>query len=195
MDGHQPELAAPVQRAFRDGADRADLFPPRHARRHGGLATLAPAAATTADRGLDARPSSRVACFSARGRRKDGKRLRPGQRWHTCHPPPLYTNNQITEVGTRGPLDDHSAYDTPPLTGAAARRRISTTVARPPCWTSSTARWRTGTSFVSDLTPQRDPGPDRVPREPLTTRGHRTRHGVYDAPAATNQPARGDPRE
>ncbi|MBN1442024.1 MAG: c-type cytochrome, partial [Planctomycetes bacterium] len=32
-----------------------------------------------------------------------------------CHPPPLYTDLKLHDVGTRGPLDRHSEFDTPTL--------------------------------------------------------------------------------
>ncbi|MFG0252697.1 MAG: hypothetical protein ACF8NJ_07495, partial [Phycisphaerales bacterium JB038] len=32
-----------------------------------------------------------------------------------CHAPPLYTNLKMFDVGTRGELDRHDAFDTPTL--------------------------------------------------------------------------------
>lgn len=88
-----------------------------------------------------------------RSRRKDGTRLRASERCITCHPPPLYTNNQTMDVGTRGPGDDDAAFDTPHLTGTGGKvpylhdGRATTLEA---IFTTSGAGDRHG--YVSDLT-------------------------------------------
>ena len=56
-----------------------------------------------------------------RSRVADGRRLSPTERCVSCHPPPLYTNLQVTEVGSRGRLDDHDRYDVPHLTGTGSK--------------------------------------------------------------------------
>ena len=73
-----------------------------------------------ADEATQASVARGRALFS-RSRRKDGTRLRPGERCITCHPPPHYTNRQRTDVGTRGPLDDHDTFDVPHLTGTGTK--------------------------------------------------------------------------
>lgn len=42
------------------------------------------------------------------------------RRCSTCHPPPLYTNRLLSDVGTRSPRDPLEKFDTPHLLGIAA---------------------------------------------------------------------------
>jgi YVTN family beta-propeller protein len=50
----------------------------------------------------------------------DGREIPYGARCSTCHRPPLYTDHILADVGTRGPLDDTSLFDTPHLLGVAS---------------------------------------------------------------------------
>jgi YVTN family beta-propeller protein len=45
----------------------------------------------------------------------DGRAIPENGRCITCHPPPLYTDCQIHDVGTKGALDQHGRFDTPHL--------------------------------------------------------------------------------
>lgn len=45
----------------------------------------------------------------------DGQLIPPEKRCVTCHPPPLYTDRQRHDVGTRMKLDRHGLFDTPQL--------------------------------------------------------------------------------
>ncbi len=45
----------------------------------------------------------------------DGEPIPAENRCITCHPPPLFTNKQKADVGTRGPTDTESEFDTPVL--------------------------------------------------------------------------------
>lgn len=119
--GINPSLQRQCGARFAMVLTRADLFPPDTLDAMAAWILSRPPPRATADRGVDPAAIERGRQVFARGRRKDGTRLRPGQRCITCHPPPLYTNNQVTEVGTRGPLDDHEAYDTPHLTGGGSK--------------------------------------------------------------------------
>ena len=119
--GINPSLQRQCGARFAMVLTRADLFPPATLDALAAWILSRPPPRPTAERGLDGASIERGRLIFARGRRKDGTRLRPGQRCISCHPPPLYTNNQITEVGTRGPRDDHEAYDTPHLTGGGSK--------------------------------------------------------------------------
>jgi len=46
-----------------------------------------------------------------------GDSIAESDRCVTCHPPPTYTNRKLTDVGSRGPGDDFSAFDVPHLRG------------------------------------------------------------------------------
>ena len=119
--GINPSLQRQCGARFAMVLTRADLFPPETLDAMAAWLLSRPPPRPTVDRELDPEAVERGRRIFARGRAKDGRRLRPGQRCITCHPPPLYTNNQITEVGTRGPRDDHEAYDTPHLTGGGSK--------------------------------------------------------------------------
>jgi YVTN family beta-propeller protein len=45
----------------------------------------------------------------------DGEPIPPENQCITCHPPPLFTNKQKADVGTRGPTDTEAEFDTPAL--------------------------------------------------------------------------------
>ena len=45
----------------------------------------------------------------------DGRSIPKEQRCATCHFPPLYTDRNMHDVGTRGPWDSHSKFDAPHL--------------------------------------------------------------------------------
>ena len=45
----------------------------------------------------------------------NGEPIPPENQCITCHPPPLFTNKQKADVGTRGPTDTESEFDTPVL--------------------------------------------------------------------------------
>jgi YVTN family beta-propeller protein len=45
----------------------------------------------------------------------DGDPIPPENRCTTCHPPPLFTNKQKVDVGTSGPTDTETEFDTPAL--------------------------------------------------------------------------------
>lgn len=47
--------------------------------------------------------------------RNDGSVIPKGDRCATCHSPPLYTDRNMHDVGTRGPFDSHAEFDTPHL--------------------------------------------------------------------------------
>jgi len=67
--------------------------------------------------GADYTPAQRrgKAIFE-RTRTNDGRIIPPGNRCITCHPPPLYTDRQRHDVGTRHELDRDGRFDTPHLT-------------------------------------------------------------------------------
>jgi cytochrome c peroxidase len=45
----------------------------------------------------------------------DGRVIPEGQRCVTCHPPPLYTDRTVRDVGTKMPMDRESRFDVPHL--------------------------------------------------------------------------------
>jgi YVTN family beta-propeller protein len=45
----------------------------------------------------------------------DGSPIPPENRCATCHPPPLFTNKMKADVGTSGPTDTETEFDTPAL--------------------------------------------------------------------------------
>lgn len=45
----------------------------------------------------------------------DGRPIPPENRCITCHPPPLFTNRMKADVGTSGPTDTETEFDTPAL--------------------------------------------------------------------------------
>jgi YVTN family beta-propeller protein len=47
--------------------------------------------------------------------KNDGSAIPVGNRCHDCHPPPLYTDGKVHDVGTRFPLDLESKFDAPHL--------------------------------------------------------------------------------
>lgn len=49
----------------------------------------------------------------------EGKVIPRERRCHTCHRPPLFTNRLPSDIGTRGPRDSTSMFDTPHLLGIA----------------------------------------------------------------------------
>jgi YVTN family beta-propeller protein len=50
-----------------------------------------------------------------RDRANDGTPIPPENRCISCHPPPLFTNLQKADVGSKGPTDTESEFDTPSL--------------------------------------------------------------------------------
>jgi YVTN family beta-propeller protein len=50
-----------------------------------------------------------------RTKTNDGRLIPKEQRCATCHFPPLYTDRNMHDVGTRGPFDSHSKFDAPHL--------------------------------------------------------------------------------
>jgi YVTN family beta-propeller protein len=50
-----------------------------------------------------------------RTKTNDGRTIPNQQRCATCHFPPLYTDRNMHDVGTRGPYDSHSKFDAPHL--------------------------------------------------------------------------------
>jgi YVTN family beta-propeller protein len=50
-----------------------------------------------------------------RTRTNDGRVVPVEQRCTTCHPPPLFTDGRIHDVGTQGPLDHTARFDAPHL--------------------------------------------------------------------------------
>jgi YVTN family beta-propeller protein len=50
----------------------------------------------------------------------DGREIPYGSRCSTCHRPPLYTDRIPADVGTKGPADNTTYFDTPHLLGIAA---------------------------------------------------------------------------
>jgi YVTN family beta-propeller protein len=44
-----------------------------------------------------------------------GNEIPEGNRCYTCHPPPFFTNLEMTDVGTLGELDDPTPFDVPQL--------------------------------------------------------------------------------
>ncbi|MFQ5690734.1 MAG: hypothetical protein ACE5HQ_10730 [Gemmatimonadota bacterium] len=50
----------------------------------------------------------------------DGRIIPPGNRCITCHPPPLFTNRRMADVGTAGPTDTEREFDTPRLDNLSA---------------------------------------------------------------------------
>lgn len=46
---------------------------------------------------------------------KDGRLIPPERRCSHCHPPPLYTDGRLHDVGTQGPLDTENKFDAPHL--------------------------------------------------------------------------------
>jgi cytochrome c peroxidase len=50
-----------------------------------------------------------------RGVTNDGREIPVANRCVTCHLPPRYTNRQMFDVGTKGPTDRNSKFDTPAL--------------------------------------------------------------------------------
>ncbi len=52
-----------------------------------------------------------------RSRDTAGRRLRPAERCISCHPPPLFTNREVADVGTGGPYDESPLFDVPHLRG------------------------------------------------------------------------------
>jgi YVTN family beta-propeller protein len=53
--------------------------------------------------------------FFERSVTKDGEPIPPGNRCITCHPPPLFTDRQLADVGTASPTSSVIAFDTPHL--------------------------------------------------------------------------------
>jgi cytochrome c peroxidase len=50
-----------------------------------------------------------------RARTNDGREIPVANRCLTCHPPPLYTDCKLHDVGTRQPDDRQGRFDTPHL--------------------------------------------------------------------------------
>jgi YVTN family beta-propeller protein len=50
-----------------------------------------------------------------RNRDNYGNEIPEGNRCYTCHPPPFFTNLQMTDVGTLGHMDDSTKFDVPQL--------------------------------------------------------------------------------
>jgi YVTN family beta-propeller protein len=50
-----------------------------------------------------------------RTKKNDGTSIPKQQQCATCHFPPLYTDRNMHDVGTRGPMDSHSKFDAPHL--------------------------------------------------------------------------------
>ncbi|RME93974.1 MAG: hypothetical protein D6766_07045 [Verrucomicrobia bacterium] len=50
-----------------------------------------------------------------RTRTNDGRVIPPERRCTHCHPPPLYTDGRLHDVGTKGPLDTTGKFDAPHL--------------------------------------------------------------------------------
>jgi YVTN family beta-propeller protein len=60
-------------------------------------------------------PQRRGKALFFRATKTDGSPIPPGNRCNTCHPPPLYTDGKVHDVGTRFPLDRDSKFDAPHL--------------------------------------------------------------------------------
>lgn len=60
-------------------------------------------------------PQRRGKAIFARSRKNNGEVIPEGNRCITCHPPPLYTDGKIHEVGTRFPYDRDGKFDVPHL--------------------------------------------------------------------------------
>ncbi len=112
--GLNPGLADQCGPRFAKVLTRADPFPARD---------LADLVAYIESRPARAGSGSRAAAVERgravffRTRTTDGREIPERDRCSTCHPAPLYTNRRSEDVGTRGPLDSGSAFDTPHLVG------------------------------------------------------------------------------
>lgn len=60
-------------------------------------------------------PQRRGKAIFERSRRNDGSVIPAEGRCITCHPPPLYTNGKLSDVGTRFPTDKTGLFDAPHL--------------------------------------------------------------------------------
>lgn len=71
--------------------------------------------------GRDTGAVARGRAIFERAARKDGTPFAAEGRCVTCHVPPLFTNKQEADVGTRGAYDDRGAFDVPHLTGIGSK--------------------------------------------------------------------------
>ena len=60
-------------------------------------------------------PQRRGKALYERAYKNDGSPIPPGNRCVTCHPPPLYTDGRIHDVGTKFPNDRDGKFDVPHL--------------------------------------------------------------------------------